>query len=264
MGPMRGQSILPGRQVRVPGDPKFLGYGQAGRGLSLGGETGEGWPHISFQRNPGPFQSERASSLSSSSLCSFLLTSPPLSTLPSSWAGKGHRLSHPPSNFFLPPWKVKHMFFLIFKMNQAQNTWKPNTEKCGRSAQSTPNCPVHVPRDDTVCCISPDIFTHLSTHKHACLKILLCLFRLCCALVAVHMCDLRLLSSCGVRASPCCGSCRQAWAPGPRASVVAVHQLRCPVVARGICLDQGLKLCPLRWQADSQPLCHQGSPRYTC
>ena len=31
--------------------------------------------------------------------------------------------------------------------------------------------------------------------------------------------------------------------------------------ARGILPDQGSNPCPLHWQADSQPLCHQGSPR---
>ena len=30
--------------------------------------------------------------------------------------------------------------------------------------------------------------------------------------------------------------------------------------ARGILLDRGTNPCPLHWQADSQPLCHQGSP----
>ena len=37
------------------------------------------------------------------------------------------------------------------------------------------------------------------------------------------------------------------------------HGLSCSV-ACGIFLDQGLNLCPLHWQADSQPLHHQGSP----
>ena len=32
-------------------------------------------------------------------------------------------------------------------------------------------------------------------------------------------------------------------------------------VACGIFPDQGLNPCPLHWQADSQPLCHQGSPK---
>ena len=34
-------------------------------------------------------------------------------------------------------------------------------------------------------------------------------------------------------------------------------------VACGIFPDQGSNPCPLHWQADSQPLCHQGSPRWT-
>ena len=42
-------------------------------------------------------------------------------------------------------------------------------------------------------------------------------------------------------------------------SVVVAHGLSCSV-ARGILPDQGSNPCPLHWQADSQPLCHQGSP----
>ena len=34
--------------------------------------------------------------------------------------------------------------------------------------------------------------------------------------------------------------------------------------ACGIFPDQGSNLCPLHWQADSQPLSHQGSPLYFC
>ena len=37
------------------------------------------------------------------------------------------------------------------------------------------------------------------------------------------------------------------------------HGLGCPVACR-IFPDQGLNLSPLHWQADSYPLCHQGSP----
>ena len=55
------------------------------------------------------------------------------------------------------------------------------------------------------------------------------------------------------------------------ASLVAEHKLqtrRLPVVAHGLSCsaacgivpDQGSNLCPLHWQADSQPLRHQGSP----
>ena len=42
-------------------------------------------------------------------------------------------------------------------------------------------------------------------------------------------------------------------------SVVVAHGPSC-IAACGIFPDQGSNPCPLRWQADSQPLCHQGSP----
>ena len=42
-------------------------------------------------------------------------------------------------------------------------------------------------------------------------------------------------------------------------SVVLAHGPSCSA-ACGIFPDQGLNPCPLHWQADSQPLCHQGSP----
>ena len=41
-------------------------------------------------------------------------------------------------------------------------------------------------------------------------------------------------------------------------SVVEVHRLSCST-ACGILPDQGLNPCFLHWQADSHPLCHQGS-----
>ena len=43
-------------------------------------------------------------------------------------------------------------------------------------------------------------------------------------------------------------------------SVIVAHGPSCSA-ARGIFPDQGLNPCPLHWQADSQPLHHQGSPR---
>ena len=43
-------------------------------------------------------------------------------------------------------------------------------------------------------------------------------------------------------------------------SVVVAHGPSCSA-ACGILPDQGLNPCPLHWQADSQPLRHQGSPR---
>ena len=42
-------------------------------------------------------------------------------------------------------------------------------------------------------------------------------------------------------------------------SVVVAHGPSCSA-ACGILPDQGSNSCPLHWQADSQPLCHQGSP----
>ena len=42
-------------------------------------------------------------------------------------------------------------------------------------------------------------------------------------------------------------------------SVVVAHGPRCSA-ACGIVPDQGSNPCPLHWQADSQPLRHQGSP----
>ena len=42
-------------------------------------------------------------------------------------------------------------------------------------------------------------------------------------------------------------------------SVVVAHGPSCPA-ACGIFLDQELNPCPLHWQADFQPLDHQGSP----
>ena len=43
-------------------------------------------------------------------------------------------------------------------------------------------------------------------------------------------------------------------------SVIVAHGPSCSV-ACGIFPDQGSNPCPLHWQADSQPLCHQGSPK---
>ena len=42
-------------------------------------------------------------------------------------------------------------------------------------------------------------------------------------------------------------------------SVIVAHGPGCSA-ACGIFPDQGSNPCPLHWQADSQPLCHQGSP----
>ena len=51
------------------------------------------------------------------------------------------------------------------------------------------------------------------------------------------------------------------WSTGSRCagSVVVAHGPSCSVVC-GTFPDQGSNPCPLHWQADSQPLRHQGSP----
>ena len=52
------------------------------------------------------------------------------------------------------------------------------------------------------------------------------------------------------------------WSSGSRrtGSVIVAHgpsrSAACDILP-----DQGSNPCPLHWQADSQPLCHQGSPR---
>ena len=54
------------------------------------------------------------------------------------------------------------------------------------------------------------------------------------------------------------------WSTGSRCagSVVVAHGLS-RSAACGIFPDQGSNPCPLHWQADSQPLRHQGSPQFT-
>ena len=51
------------------------------------------------------------------------------------------------------------------------------------------------------------------------------------------------------------------WSTGSRraGSVIVAHGPSCSA-ACGIFPDQDSNLCPLHWQADSQPLRHQGSP----
>ena len=43
-------------------------------------------------------------------------------------------------------------------------------------------------------------------------------------------------------------------------SLIVAHGPSCSA-ACGVFPDQGSNPCALHWQADSQPLCHQGSPR---
>ena len=94
----------------------------------------------------------------------------------------------------------------------------------------------------------------------------------CCAWAFLQLRPAGATLHSGARASHCGGfSCCRARALGTRASVVVAHRLQSAgsvvvahglscSVACGIFLDQGSNPCPLHWQADSQPLHHQGSP----
>ena len=64
----------------------------------------------------------------------------------------------------------------------------------------------------------------------------------------------------GARASHYRGLSLRSTGSRRAGSVVVAHGPSCPV-ACGIFPDQGSNPCPLHWQADSQPLRHQGSPR---
>ena len=72
---------------------------------------------------------------------------------------------------------------------------------------------------------------------------------------------------CSVWVSHCSGfSCCRTQALDPQASavttwdsVIVAHRFSCSAPCKNF-LDQRLTLCPLHWQADSYPLCHQGSP----
>ena len=89
-------------------------------------------------------------------------------------------------------------------------------------------------------------------------------FWLCWVFVSVR--GLSLVAASGGHSSSRCVGLSLSWplllrSTGSRraGSVVVAHGPSCSV-ACGIFPDQGLNPCPLHWQADSQPLRHQGSP----
>ena len=88
-------------------------------------------------------------------------------------------------------------------------------------------------------------------------------FWLCWVFVSVR--GLSLVVASGVTSSRCAGLSLSRplflRSTGSRraGSVVVAHGPRCST-ACGIFPDQGSNPCPLHWQADSQPLRHQGSP----
>ena len=93
------------------------------------------------------------------------------------------------------------------------------------------------------------------------------IFWLCWVFVSVRGLSLAAASG-GHSSSRCAGlSLSQPlllWSTGSRraGSVVVAHGPSCST-ACGILPDQGSNLCPLHWQADSQPLRHQGSPKFS-
>ena len=89
---------------------------------------------------------------------------------------------------------------------------------------------------------------------------------LCWVFVSVR--GLSLVAACGGHSSsPCAGLSPsrplplQSTSPRRAGSVVVAHGPSCSAVC-GIFPDQGSNPCPLHWQADSQPLRHQGSPTH--
>ena len=91
------------------------------------------------------------------------------------------------------------------------------------------------------------------------------IFWLCWVFVSVR--GLSLVAASGGHSSSRCAGLSLSWplllrSTGSRraGSVVVAHGPSCSA-ACGIFPDQGSNPCPLHWQADSQPLRHQGSPR---
>ena len=89
-------------------------------------------------------------------------------------------------------------------------------------------------------------------------------FWLCWVFVSVR--GLSPVTASGGHSSSRCAGLSLSWplllrSTGSRCagSVVVAHGLSCSA-ACGILPDQGSNPCPLHWQADSQPLRHQGSP----
>ena len=90
-------------------------------------------------------------------------------------------------------------------------------------------------------------------------------------MLGLRFCARAFSSCCGKRghSSSRCAGLSLSWplplrSTGSRraGSVVVAHGLSCSA-ACGILPDQGSNPCPLHWQADSQPLRHQGNPQGT-
>ena len=101
----------------------------------------------------------------------------------------------------------------------------------------------------------------LSFNFYLCIYLFIYLFMV---VLGLRFCA-RAFSSCGNSSSWCAGlsSSRPLLlrSTGSRhaGSAIVAHGPSCSM-ACGIFTDQGSNPYPLHWQADSQPLCHQGSP----
>ena len=116
-------------------------------------------------------------------------------------------------------------------------------------------------------CIGRRILYHCATREvPACIFLFFNFIYLFLAMLGLRFCA-RAFSSCGKWGPLFIAVCRLLSRPlllrstGSRhaGSVVVAHGPSCSA-ACGIFPDQGLNPCPLHWQADSQPLRHQGSP----
>ena len=116
-----------------------------------------------------------------------------------------------------------------------------------------------------------DPFEHCRRLASFLFILFICLFIylwLCWVFVSVP--GLSLVAASGGHSSSRCVGLSLSWplllrGTGSRCagSVVVAHGPSCSA-ACGIFPDQGSNPCPLHWQADSQPLHHQGSPYFYC
>ena len=118
-------------------------------------------------------------------------------------------------------------------------------------------------------CTMPNVFKTLHSRQRQTnflkkINLLFIYFWLCWVFVSVR--GLSLVAASRGHASSRCAALSLSWplllrSTGSRraGSVVVAHGPSCSA-ACGIFPDQGSNPCPLHSQADSQPLCHQGSP----
>ena len=102
-------------------------------------------------------------------------------------------------------------------------------------------------------------FLYLGIFPYFVFNYLFIYFWLCWVFVSVR--GLSLVVASGGHSSSRCAGLSLSWPLLLRSagSVIVAHWPSCSA-ACGILLDQGSNPCPLHWQADSQPLHHQGSP----